>query len=560
VVAHECLRRGRQLLEVVFVRIGEVDAREELPQALREVVQPVVLGLEGGRHHDQGCHGDAAPERVPEPGHLVFGGWLLERVESRDRANGHANDGTADVCGGRFGVGEVRDTVADVVRIVVLALLAVALGVTGVLVASSYLGVDDVAMPDVRGVPYDRAIAVMRSLGLVPVTYPELDASVAPDAVASQTPAAGVFVRVGRTVRLGVNTLADARLVPTVVGLREPDAVARAASVDVAVARVSYVDSDRPAGTVVRQEPQPGAAVGPQGLHLVVSRGAASHAVIVPDVRGMTLDEAKRTLQELGIRQIDEIASAVSFDRPFSVTDQRPPPGSSVVASTPVTLVFALEGARVVRVPAVVGEPLWRAQLQLQAAQLTVGPVREVDDPTRPVGVVEVRPDTYTAVGGVIGLVVNVPGAAVDRSLGGGVDLLPTEHRDSTPVAPRLGSGRDGVLDLGARTGPATDRAATGATSADEADRVPPPGTTVLQSDGSRIIPFRFDPAQVGVASLTREPYELRLVVEDAQGRRTVFDRRLAAGEGVAVPVQVFGDEPLLQTFVNDSFFQAWRP
>jgi hypothetical protein len=93
-----------------------------------------------------------------------------------------------------------------------------------------------------------------------------------------------------------------------------------------------------------------------------------------------------------------------------------------------------------------------------------------------------------------------------------------------------------------------------------EEARVPDPGTSRVQDDGSRVIPFRFEPASVGVASLMREPYRLRLVVADDEGERTVFDRELAAGEALAVPVRVVGDEPLLQTFLNGSFFQAWRP
>jgi beta-lactam-binding protein with PASTA domain len=456
------------------------------------------------------------------------------------------------------------------VRLVIVSVSAIALGAAGLLVAASYLSVDDVVLPDVRGMGYEQATTALRELGLQPSTFPELDADAAPDAVVSQTPAAATTVRRGRTVRLGVNALSEARLVPTVVGMREAEAIARAAGVNVPVTRVTYVTSDRPTGSVVRQEPEPGASIGgAHGMTLVVSRGLADAPIELPDLRGMSLQDARRTLERLGLRQIDEVASTVSFDRPFAITDQRPAAGTSVVSSTPVTLVYALEGTRVVRVPEVVGQPLWRAQLQLRAAQLAIGPVLEVDDPTRPIGIVEVRPDTYTVVGSPVALVVNGPAADIDRSPFVGVDELPTADRDGAPVAPRLGApgmsarldpdalrGGDDALDDGRGEGP--DEVV--ADARDAHDEVPPPGTTFLQADGSRIIPFRFEPAQVGVASLTRDPYTLKLVVSDDQGERTVLDRRLAAGEGVTIAVQVYGDEPLLQTFVNDSFFQAWRP
>jgi hypothetical protein len=49
-------------------------------------------------------------------------------------------------------------------------------------------------------------------------------------------------------------------------------------------------------------------------------------------------------------------------------------------------------------------------------------------------------------------------------------------------------------------------------------------------------------------------------VVTDEDGERVEFDRQLAAGEGVEVPVRVVGEDAMLQTFINGLFFQAWRP
>ncbi|CAN5684690.1 hypothetical protein BH23DEI1_BH23DEI1_13910 [soil metagenome] len=458
------------------------------------------------------------------------------------------------------------------IRVIVLSVLALVLAIAGVIVASSYLSVDDVVLPDVRGVPFERATAMLRELGVEASTFPELDASADEGAVVSQTPGPSATVRRGRTVRLGVNAIAEARQIPTVVGLGEHEAIARAASVNVPVSRVTYVASDRASGIVVLQDPEPGSSsLGARsGLQLTVSRGPADAAVELPDLRGLTLEDATRALRALGVRQIDEVASAVSFDRPFAITDQRPPPGASIFTSTPVTLVYALEGTRVVRVPDIVGEPLWRAQLYLRGAQLSIGPVQQVDDPTRPIGVLEVRPSGYTIIGSPVALVVNGTIAGIDQTPVGGIeDRLPTDAGDASPLAPRLGApGSSATLDprAGIGTSPRPDDDAPFVEGGDERvaeaddDGVPAPGTTVVQADGSRIIPFRFDPAYVGVASLTRNAYSLRLVVNDAQGERTVLDRRLAAGEGVAIGVEVHGDGPVLTSYVNDSFFQMWSP
>ena len=420
------------------------------------------------------------------------------------------------------------------VRIVVLVLAATVLVAAAAVTAGRYLSVDDVRLPDVRGLSYVDASERLRTSGLRVLTYPEIDVSAAAETVVSQTPPSGSVVRAGRTVSLGVNAVAEVRQAPTLVGSSERDAIARAETVGLRVERVAYVTSERPSGVVVRQEPEAGSVLGPGSfVALEVSRGYASAPLELPDVRGMTLEDAKETLQALGVRRVDAVAADLSFDRPHTVTDQRPAAGSEVLPSTPVTLVYALEGTRVVRVPDVDGAPLWQAQLALRAAQLALGPVRFIDDDTRSAGVVEVRPAGYTVVGSPVALVVNGP-VRITGEPGGELEDL---------GFPTLGGG-DVSRDPTAPAEP----------------EVPAPGTTALQADGSRLIPFRFDPATVGVASLTREAYRLTLVVHDDDGERTVLDRDLEAGESVVTSVRVVGDEPMLQTFINGSFFQAWRP
>lgn len=432
---------------------------------------------------------------------------------------------------------------ASTVRLVVLGALFVALVGAGAWVLAGYLQVGEVRVPDAIGLEYEAAAARMRDAGLEPRAFVELDRAAAPNEVLSQAPASGSTVRPGRVVALGVNGLAESAAVPTLVGLREAEAEARADAVGVPVEWVTYVPSDRPVGSVVAQEPAAGATLEPgSGVRLTVSRGPGDAPVVLPDLIGRSLDDALAELAVLGIRHVAQVAAALSFDRPRSVTDQRPAGGSSVLPSTPVTLVYALEGTRIVEVPDLAGMPLWRAQLTLRAAQLDLGAVQRIDDPALPEGVVEARPSGYTVVGSPVALVLNGGGVADDRPFDAfGDDRPPGFGID-------VGPGPGGVaFDDGEPDDPAEDA-------------VPAPGTTVAQADGSRLIPFRFDPATVGVASLTRERYRLTLVVADAEGERTVLDRELDAGESVSLSVRVVGDEPLVQTFINGSFFQAWRP
>jgi len=422
------------------------------------------------------------------------------------------------------------------VRLVALITLLAAFVVATAWVAGRYLVSEEVSLPTVHGLTYDQAALRLRDLGLEPHAFPEIDPRAQPNEVLSQSPAPGQVVRPGRRVALGVNALPEARVAPNLVGLRERDAVDRAAAVGTVVQRVSYVSAAEPVGVVVRQEPPAGSSLAPsETLHVVVSRGGAASPFALPDLRGRSVADAEAELIRLGIRHVEQVPAALSFDRPLTVTDQRPAPGTEVLPATPVTLVYALEGTRVVRVPDLVGLPMWRAQLSLRAAQLEIGAVRRIDDPSLPAGVVEARPAGYTVAGSPVALTVN--GA-----------LQPGDVDPAATLAPEAGlPGGAGVV---------PSERLLDATAAD----VPAPGTSQMQGDGSRVIPFRFEPASVGVASLMREPYQLQLIVSDDEGERTVFDLRLAAGEALAVPVRVVGDDPLLQTFLNGSFFQAWRP
>jgi len=448
-------------------------------------------------------------------------------------------------------------------RVWALALaLVVLVGLGGWQTAGLLVG-EEVRVPAVTGLDYDQAVARLRDVGLAASPYAELDARARANEVLSQAPAADQPVRPGRVVALGVNTVPEVRVAPDLVGLRETDAVARAAAVGVVVGSVVYVHAERPVGTVVRQEPAAGVALAPgQGVVVSVSRGVVDVPFVLPDLRGQSIEVAEATLVNLGVRHVDRVAAAVSFDRAGAVTDQRPAPGSEVLIATPVTLVYAVEGTRVVPVPDLVGLPLWRAQLALRAARLELGAVRRIEDATLPEGVVEAMPGGYTVVGSPIAVVVNGSGGQLE--LDGYDGLLWPGDLDWPSEAGRLAT--EGGPATGSPSGSASGFAGGDAPSPAvdvpvvvEPD-VPAPGTARTESDGSRIIPFRFDPASVGIASLAREAYALRLVIADDEGERVVFDRELAAGERVEISVRVVGDEAMLQTFINGSFFQAWRP
>ena len=421
---------------------------------------------------------------------------------------------------------EYRRGRASWLAFAVMLLLAAA--VFTALNLTRYFTVDEVRLPDLVGMPQEQAALLVRREGLEPVSFVEYVADASPGAVTSQAPAAGAIVKQGRTVHLGVNTASAEARVPDMLGMREEDARARAQELNLPLGTVVYRPGDQPVGTVVEQTPVGGNRLGvDERLELVVSRGRERVTVTLPDLVGVNVDDAVRALNDLGFTRVESLAASVSFSAPGSVVAMRPPQGTPVVQSTPVILQYALSSANVVSVPEIIGFPQWRAQLMLRAAQLEIGVITYVQDPAQPAGVVAVQPTGYT-----------LPGTPVLMTINGDPPALPLPGFD-TPLGGRTPSDQGGLGRQDPGAGAGVD--------------APP-------ADGSRTVPFTFDPTYMGVRRLLEEPYNLRLVVTDDLGERTVLDQRLQAGEIAVTTVTVHGSEAMLQTFIDGVFFQAWRP
>lgn len=409
----------------------------------------------------------------------------------------------------------------SVVRLVLAAAVFLLVVVAVVLDAGRYFAVEEQVLPDLVGMPFDQAARLLRSQGFDPVTFVEHVEGAPADAVTSQSPEPGTVVKRLRSIHLGVNTPPAAAVLPDMLGMLEPAAKARAAELNLPLGLIQYQPSDRPAGTVIAQEPPGGLRLAEgASIALVVSSGPERQSVTLPDLVGTDVDEAVQQLARLGFGRVEALPSGVSFSQPRVVVAMHPAAGEVVPPGTPVLLSYSLSTANVVQVPDVIGQPQWQAQLAIGAAQLHVGQITFVQDPERPEGVVDVRPTGYTAPGTPVFLTVNgTPSGGLVPDF-----TLP----DAT-----------GPTDIGGGTDPSD-------------------GETV--GDGSRLVPFTFDPTNMGVKRLLEQPYSLKLIVNDDRGERVVFDRRVGAGQSVVTSVAIYGQEAMLQTYVDDVFFQAWRP
>ena len=201
--------------------------------------------------------------------------------------------------------------------------------------------------------------------------------------------------------------------VPDVRGQQIGDAVRELQDAGLATARKDVEGSGQEPGTVVDQDPGPGAEVD-EGTTVTLQVAAGPGARQVPDVVGETLDSARRILVRAGFEvavtreQSEDVGEDV-------VISQRPGGGEDADQGSTVTLVVS-SGPGTVQVPDVTNQSQSSAEAELQDAGLVIGSVStEENDQLEPGTVISQDPSAGTEVdeGSAVNLVVAIEAAAV---------------------------------------------------------------------------------------------------------------------------------------------------
>jgi beta-lactam-binding protein with PASTA domain len=190
-------------------------------------------------------------------------------------------------------------------------------------------------------------------------------------------------VRIGVLLTIGLLPPADAVAaralpsvvrVPALVGRTQSDAESMLQSVGLTAGQVNVIASKRIAGTVIRQSP-PADSLVVRGspVSIDVSEGPnkvapISKPTLVPDVRGLPIEEAKARVGKAGL-VADSIRRQVSEKEPGTIIDENPPAGTRVPRGTTVMLTAAL-AAPMIEVPDVVHHPVDEARTMIAAVGL----------------------------------------------------------------------------------------------------------------------------------------------------------------------------------------------
>ncbi|HEX4835193.1 MAG TPA: Stk1 family PASTA domain-containing Ser/Thr kinase [bacterium] len=224
------------------------------------------------------------------------------------------------------------------------ALLVIFVGISvGWQAISAYLNVPEVTVPEFVGRTLTDAQVLARqdhlSVQVIQQTY---STTVPAGSVLAQDPPAGRTVKVNRVIGLTTSLGAEMVQVPDVRrhSLEDARFAIDQARLVVGEIRETY-DQTVPSGYILLQDPAPGAAVARgEAVNLTVSKG--QQTLILPDLVGRSLDEARRMLQDLGVtlRDVQQVPRADVA--PGQVVAMAPPAGTRIQHGDAVSVTIAI--------------------------------------------------------------------------------------------------------------------------------------------------------------------------------------------------------------------------
>lgn len=224
-----------------------------------------------------------------------------------------------------------RTLATGVAVTLLLAGMAILLGWTLGSGNAPFTGASSV-MPELGGTDRQTAVARLRESGLQVEVSTRPDEVFSAGAVVASSPAAGTEVRTGDRVELTVSSGPAPVAVPDLLG-RELEQARSAAQDAGLLVQVEHRRHDRevPAGRVIAQVPAAADTVARRSVvRLTVSEGPRT--VEVPDVTGLTVDQARARAEQAGLRvEVETTPGGGLFGlRQPRILDQQPAAGEEL--------------------------------------------------------------------------------------------------------------------------------------------------------------------------------------------------------------------------------------
>ena len=198
----------------------------------------------------------------------------------------------------------------------------------------------DVTVPNVIGLTYQDASRHLEQVGFVPERGEQRFHNAAPrGSVLDQSPSPGTEGAAGTRVVLIVSAGQRFGSVPALIGMSREAALTAIESAGFRAGDVVERASNEPRDAVIDSRPRPGVqAPIPSNISLVVSSGPT--IVIVPDLLGRSLEDARILLQQVGLTvgEITWATGSALTDAAAVVVSQSPAAGSEAPMRTRVNI------------------------------------------------------------------------------------------------------------------------------------------------------------------------------------------------------------------------------
>ena len=215
-------------------------------------------------------------------------------------------------------------------------------------------GAEQTMVPNVQGRELTAALLELQVKELYPrINLRFTQSSADKGLVLEQNPPPGTIVKAGRRVQLVVSQGVMINTVESFLG-RNVDEVrmdlqAMVSAQGIPVPQLitlkdplMYEYSEEPAGTILQQRPEPGTEIsGPTMLELVVSRGAENTMVRLPNLVGLSMEDALEQIGRTGIDFEFSLRMLRAGEKPETVVSQNPSADTLVAFDARVTLVLA---------------------------------------------------------------------------------------------------------------------------------------------------------------------------------------------------------------------------
>lgn len=159
----------------------------------------------------------------------------------------------------------------------------------------------DIQVPNVTGLTFDDAVRRLAERGLRGMRGEERFHAASPKGtVLEQSPSAGSRDVEGAQVMLTISVGQQMGKVPALIGMTREDAEVALENAGYDLGGVSERPGSAPAGQVIESRPAGGAdAPIPSGVAIVISAGPG--VLLVPNVAGQTVAQARRALEAVGL-------------------------------------------------------------------------------------------------------------------------------------------------------------------------------------------------------------------------------------------------------------------